>query len=276
MDVIKDVLAAFLDLVFNGFTEVLNGAMSGLRTPWIPLEYFTTGPFSIVLVTLKATALTILSICIMLEFVSVLTRTEMLKIETVIMAVGKYVLSVGIIDAAPGILMMIFELTMDLNTKISHTNSAVLFQTLYQNLKNSLNGFHWFELLASGLFIFFIPLLVILIASLIIKTMVYGIMFEVAIYFVIAPIPCAFLPYNEGNPGFSHITIKFFKGFAAVCLQGTLMTLCLTVFDVILSSQADTFMSINVLLSAVTGTVILLTIAVTKCGSWAKSIMDAA
>ena len=82
------------------------------------------------------------------------------------------------------------------------------------------------------------------------------------------------------------MTMKFFKNFIAVCLQGVMIIICIRIFYMIVGSALTALISTAAGGSDATTVVsdlcytmlmagIVLVMAVAKCGSWAKGIMDA-
>lgn len=129
--------------------------------------------------------------------------------------------------------------------------------------------------------------LAIKICGLLIQVIAFGRMFELYIYLAVSPLPCAFFPLGDGTGGgWSRITQKFFKSFIAVCLQGVMIILCIRIFYMIIGNSIDAM-----ILNATGGTdagaivtelcytmlmgAIVLVMSVARCGSWAKSIIDA-
>ena len=135
--------------------------------------------------------------------------------------------------------------------------------------------------------------IVIWLCGLISTALAYGRVFELLVYLVIAPIPVAFLPLSGGNEHYSRITINFFKNFIAVSLQGVLMFMMFIIYGAICNSRitalltkvvndslgglnAETSLaSFNEILTEMSLMSIVMVFALAKCGSWARSIVDA-
>ena len=131
----------------------------------------------------------------------------------------------------------------------------------------------------------------------VITALAFGRVFELLVYVAISPIPIAFLPLSGGNENYSRITINFLKNFIAVSLQGVLMYLNLIIYGLICDSRVDIFLKqfeteVNGFkqfqipggteMSALTSILvemaiysIIMVLAMAKCGSWAKSAIDA-
>jgi len=127
--------------------------------------------------------------------------------------------------------------------------------------------------------------LAILAAGLFIQVVAFSRMFEIYVYIAVSPLPAAFFPLGNGDgTGFSRITARFIRGFAAVCLQGVIMILCLNIFGTIMATAVagmtppvgtDGVASVIGLATAMLLGSIVLVMSVAKAGSWAKSILDA-
>jgi hypothetical protein len=112
-------------------------------------------------------------------------------------------------------------------------------------------------------------------------------MFELYVYLAVSSVPLAFFLLGNGDgTGFSRISMKFLRAFAAVCMQGVMMLICLRAFgiimtEVIVSGAEDALLDSNAsaAVSQLAYTMLLgaivLVMSVVKCGSWAKAIMDA-
>ena len=132
-----------------------------------------------------------------------------------------------------------------------------------------------------------IVVLAIKICGLLIQVIAFGRMFELYIYLAVSPLPCAFFPLGNGNgDGISRITQKFFKSFIAVCLQGVMIILCIRIFYMIIGSAFTNMVQQAIAGGTASGVVtelcytmlmgaIVLVMSVARCGSWAKSIIDA-
>lgn len=125
------------------------------------------------------------------------------------------------------------------------------------------------------------------VCGLLIQVIAFGRMFELYVYLAVSPLPCAFFPMGDGSGGgISRVTMKFFKSFIAVCLQGVMIIICIRIFYMIVGSAltaliataiggADATTVVSDLCYTMLMAGIVLVMAVAKCGSWAKGIMDA-
>ena len=119
--------------------------------------------------------------------------------------------------------------------------------------------------------------LAIIVAGLAILFIAYGRLFEIMVYVFLSPIPIAFLALGSFNGGMNNITAKFLRLFAAACLQGAVMVVCLVVFGAIsgsiveISGDGGVFWT---LLQAAFVAIIMVG-AVGKSSQWAKAVLDA-
>lgn len=90
---------------------------------------------------------------------------------------------------------------------------------------------------------------------------------EIYVYMAIAPIPLATFPSEE----LSSVGKNFLKSFAAVCIQGALIYIVLSIFPMLFNA--------NILQdNSITGMLlysVILAIGVLSSGRWAKSICNA-
>jgi hypothetical protein len=227
---------------------------------------------SIVLGVTTGVGAAILSISMMMEFLTILTRSDILKIETAVLIVGKYMVSAGIVTAAPDIMEAIYnELGPSLVAGIAP--SIELTGGIWTLIEENMADMNAFDVII--LFItMFLPLLGVLVSTFIVFVMTAARIFELNVYCAIAPIPCAFFPYSEGGSGFNKTTIRFFKSYAAICLTGGVMAVCYQIYGSALTGAlAAPGTGIAEAMAKICFLSLLLSIAITKCGSWAKAAM---
>jgi hypothetical protein len=238
---------------------------------------------------LRPFALTFIGICLLYELGSVAMKMDMVKWEMVLRVLVKLGISRAFIDLAPNLLRAIYSQTASwieqaANSAMGGTDAD---KQLDEQLKNINVLFENFSGLWNAIALMIgsmIIIVAVLACGLIIQMMAYGRIFELCVYIAIAPIPCAFLPLGNGDgTGWSRITAKFFRGFAAVCLQGFMMILCLKVFGLLLEAviasgaamEGEGIIKILGFLFMMLMPCIALVMAITKCSGWAKSILDA-
>lgn len=282
-DAIKDLVESLLknamtsfDTMANDACNVLQGGVSGGL--WSTVSGLTSvfTPFCNI----------IIGICILLELANIASKVDLIKWEHGLKCGVKICLAKVCIEIAPTFLkacynqcvLFISALGMSGTVSLSGTVTPLIDTAL--NEVTSLGGA--IGLLCSTL----ILIMGIKICGLLVMVMAYGRVFEILVYLMISPIPVAFACYNEGHDGIARITMKFIKGFIAVCLSGVMMYMCICIFGTIVSTAFTTLVAGSV--GASTGSAlvsdlcydmilftIVLVMAVAKCGGWAKQIMDA-
>lgn len=240
---------------------------------------------------------TIICICFLIELCQVAQKVDMLKWEMALKMGVKYALSVEFINIAPTFLRACY---LQANSWLSSMGAASTSYTVGSSaytyigeLADGISGMgNAFGLMGTAA----IVLLAIQICGIMVQVIAYGRMFEICVYLVISPLPCAFFPLGNGNgEGFSRITMRFLRSFAAVCLQGVMMLIVIQVFNTLLTGTMDSMMAdakqlyedagktpeaaleqcTNAIFMMLMGAVAMV-MSITKCSSWAKSILDAA
>lgn len=281
LDPLKKWLLGLMKTSLNGFDSTLTSAanvLSGGLTDWSTVAGYSG--------TLKTFCYTIIGICLLLELAQMASKVDIIKWEHGLKAGVKMVLAKVCIDIAPDFLEACYKQAQAWIVGLSGGGSTLGSTTItyLEPLVNETSGFG--NIL--GMFLSsFIVLMAIKICGLLIQVIAYGRMFELYVYVVVSPLPCAFMPLGQGNgDGINRITSKFFKNFIAVCLQGVMMIIVLRVFDTIMNTaivstlsaaagNTDSNAAITDLIYTMLLGAIALVMAVVKSGSWAKSIMDA-
>lgn len=236
--------------------------------------------------TLRPFCYTIIGICLLIEIAQVAAKVDIIKWEHGLKLCVKMVLAKVCIDIAPTFLQACYAQAQDWITGLSSGGSTLGNTTItyLTPLVQNVSGFG--NIL--GMFLStFIVLMAIKICGLMVQVIAYGRMFELYVYLVVSPLPCAFMPLGNGDGGgVSRITSKFFKSFIAVCLQGVMMIIVIRIFDVVMGNailttlgaaagNADANAAITDLIYTMLLGAIALVMAVVKSGSWAKGILDA-
>lgn len=293
------ILEFFVMLMQSAFTsldervtdsiEILtNLGTSGDMSQWEAIQALSS--------TLIPFCNTIICICFLIELCQVAQKVDMLKWEMALKMGVKYALSVEFINIAPTFLRACY---LQANSWLSGMGAA---STSYEVGVTAYNKIGSLATQISGLGNAFglmgtaaIVLLAIQICGIMVQVIAYGRMFEICVYLVVSPLPCAFFPLGNGNgEGFSRITMRFLRSFAAVCLQGVMMLIVIQVFDTLLTGTMNEIMTAaeeayiatstpevaleqctNAIFMMLMGAVAMV-MSITKCGSWAKSILDAA
>ena len=236
---------------------------------------------------LKPICMTIIAICLLIEVTQTLQRVDALTFEHAAKFLIKIVLAKVMIDIAPSLLLAIYQTSVSWITGVKASGGDVKFgELIYESvgpLMAAQNGL-WKTI---GLFLTAtIVQLCIMGCAIITLVIAYGRMFELYVHLAVFPIPCSFLPLSGGNETFSRITIRFLKSFAAIALQGVLMAIVIRVYTLVMTTYVRT--KLNEVLRSGGNVVmwqlcllmmlasIVMVMALTKCGTWSKQIMDAA
>lgn len=236
---------------------------------------------------IKPFCLTIIGLCLLIELAKVASKVDLLKWEHGLKIGVKMVLAKVCLDTAPVFLKACY---VQANAWVTALSTE--YQPIGASMADSIRALDTSAIgLGQALWLAMSMLLVllgILACGLVIKVIAYGRMFELYVYLAVSPIPCAFFPLGDGTgDGMSRVTAKFLKSFAAVCLQGVMMIVCIRIFNIIMGSAVGTQLSdilkssqeVGAKLSDVGYTMlmgaIVLVMSITKCGSWAKGILDA-
>ena len=255
-------------------------------------------------------AMTIIAICLLIELAQVAARVDVMKMEIGIRLAVKLVLAKVAVENAPTLLLAMWR-QAGVFVKAARPAVSSFGDGIYEyisELAGTVNG----TTASIGLFGSTIVLVLALaFCGLIITVMAYGRFFEILVYVAVSPIPIAFFPLGTGDgSGFSRITARFLKSFAAVCLQGAMMLVCIYVFSLLLGAAADSVPALNLpprppgspntnasewlawsdayklvskdavgainnaMFAMLVGAIVLV-MSVTKCGAWAKSLLDA-
>ena len=284
-DALKEMLLDMILSALNGFDSMVADAQNVLTAP---VDSVWNSVLTLANV-LKPFCYTIIGICLLIEMANVMMKVDLLKWEHGLKMAVKMVLAKVCIDVAPTFLRACYAQATDwiqsVSTQGADANLGSSLSPQMEGLMDNISG------LGSVLGLFASLIIVVIsikICGLLVQVVAYGRMFELYVYLAVSPLPCAFFPLGDGNGGgFSRITGKFFKSFAAVCLQGVMMILCMRIFNMIIGNAFNELINdaINsgageaVVVSDLCYTMLLgaivLVMSVFKCGGWAKNILDA-
>jgi len=292
MGAFKNLLKGYIIIAFNFFDVVLvysvnvllgtetgvGGGLGVLPGAWGFVESIHSAliPFCMV----------IIGICLLIEIAQISAKVDVMRWEQGLKICVKMVLARVMLDLAPTVLRAIYlQSTHWVSAASGIGSGSSLGLTLVNELiplVDSMGGF--FEIL--GLYLSIgVVVIGIEICAVVIIVVSYGRLFEIYAHLAVAPLPCAFFPLSSGGDGtgFSRVTGKFFKSFAAVCLQAVMMVVCLRIFGHIMEAAVMHMAAMG----AATGSIrvgelcflmlmgsIVLVMSVIKSGSWAKSILD--
>ena len=286
MQGIRDQLQTNLVDALLGFDDMCTEAIRVLT------DGFDTSLLVTVTSALVPFCMTIIGICLFIELAQVAMKVDMLKWEHGLKCCVKMVLARLFIDIAPTFLEACYLTASGWIAGVGAVGAGI-GATVQVNLGSILTGVtDFFDIM--GVFLStFVLVLAIKACGVVIAVIAFGRMFELYVYLAVSPIPCAFFPLGDGSGGgFSRITAKFLRSFAAVCLQGVMMVVCMRVFDEVMQSiiaaealtaagtaaaggSANAALAVSNLCWALLLGAIVLVMSVVKCGSWAKAILDA-
>lgn len=219
-------------------------------------------------------ALTIVVICFLVEFLKITIQMDILKWEYGLKVMFKFVFAKVCIEGAFDLLGAIFVTSMEWISSVGATGASVGADT-WNAIMPIVSNYNMFQMLgvAMSLGIMFLAVWAV---SLAVQVMAYARKFEITIYLAIAPLPCAFLPLEDG--GASRIPKKYIFTFASVCLQGVFMVMSVRLFNVLCTESIDNAIQQGQYLGGIVGElfigVCVLLMAIVKSSSWAKSILD--
>lgn len=283
----KEFLLTFITSVLSSFDAMLDNATNVLVTGggidiWDAVVAFST--------VLRPFCYTIIAICLLIEIAQTAMKVDLLQWEHGLKVGIKMVLSKVCIDIAPTLLKAIYAQAADWTGSASSasfgggmSSMGDLVNADMATMINSLSG--WGPVL--GLFMsLLIVVIAIKICGLLLQVIAYGRLFEIYVYLAVSPVPCAFFPLGDGaGGGISRLTSRFFKSFAAVCLQSVIMIVCIRIFGKIMETAITSQIAEAVAIGGAQGVsdlcytmllgCIVLVMAVAKSGTWAKGILDA-
>lgn len=232
----------------------------------------------------------VIALCLLIEIAQVAAKVDTIKWEHGLKLCVKAALARVAMDVAPDFLRACYnQASIWINGLWAAGSSIKPDQNTLNLLDTALNKvdglFAAIGLLATCL----LAILAIKICGLLVMVIAYGRMFEIYVYLLISPLPFAFFPLGNGNgDGISRITQRFVKSFIAVCLQGVMILCCMRIFDTLMQNSFN-----SILLSSITGSngsasvavnnfcfsllmgCIVLVMSISRCGTWAKGIIDA-
>lgn len=281
LDALRDWLLGLMTSALQGFDSMLADAsnvLTGGLGEWSSVAALSS--------TLCPFCYTIIGICLLIEIAQVASKVDIIKWEHGLKLCVKMVLAKVCIDIAPTFLKACYAQAQDWITGLS-SGGSTLGNTTVNYLRPLVQNVSGFGNILGMFLSTFIVLMAIKICGLMVQVIAYGRMFELYVYLVVSPLPCAFMPLGNGDGGgVSRITSKFFKSFIAVCLQGVMMIIVIRIFDVVMGNailttlgaaagNADANAAITDLIYTMLLGAIALVMAVVKSGSWAKGILDA-
>jgi hypothetical protein len=268
------------DTTLTDSVDVLTGA-GGLPDIWDAVATFSY--------TLRPFCYAIIGFVILIELARTMMSTDMIKWEMAFKVGIKLALARVCIDLAPTLLHAFYlqatAWTAAAGAASLGAGGGSLGTQAANHMSDIVRVMGTWEVFALTMSLL-IPLLAVKICGLLINVIAYARLFEIYVLLAISPLPMAFFPLGDGNGGgFSRVTGRFLRSFAAVCLQSVMIILCIKIFYAIVSAAIDAMYDNAAALgeagvsdfayALLLGAVVLV-IAVFKSGSWAKQILDAA
>lgn len=288
MDKLKDMLFFMIKAALNSFDSCVTSAqeiLGGSGTSSFNSSAVWTQVLAISDI-LKPFCYVVIGICLMIELAQVAAKVDIVKWEHGLKVGVKMVLAKVCIDIAPTFLRACYNQASLWISAIAGTYTpmgAVLLSDIQTQISSVTGLWSVIGLMVTCILV----IMAIKVCGLLVQVIAFGRMFELYIYLAVSPLPCAFFPLGDGNGnGFSRITQKFFKNFISVCLQGVMILVCIRIFNLLVGNAFDALLTaartntdpttaINDICYTMLMGAIILVMSVSKCGSWAKGIMDA-
>lgn len=270
-DLLRDFIKGHLTSMDENIQRIVSILTNNFMVSGNPWYQFAVTIKSVI----QPVALTIVVICFLIEFLKITVRMDILKWEYGLRVFLKFVFAKVCMDGAFYLLGAIFTTSMEWINAVGSVGGNVGVDTwnaIFPTIKR------YGSLKMLGVYISLgIMFLAVWGISLIVQVMAYARKFEIIIYLAISPIPCAFLPLEDG--GTSRIPKKYICTFASVCLQGLFMVMSIRLFNVLCTESINHAIQNGTYIGGIVGElfigVCVLLMAIVKSGSWAKSILDA-
>lgn len=293
----KYVLGGMLKTAFNGFAKLVEDSVNiltfTLSAPGAETKTWIDNAWTMVETISNAInpfCQTVIALCLLIELAQTVMKVDVLKWEHGLKICIKIVLSKVCIDVAPVFLKACYQQAIEWIIDVSNIGLEGNVDNTGQLSLSCSNMLEKAESLladvdgAGAILSLFMTVVIVIVAinicGLLVKVIALGRTFEILVYLAISPLPCAFFPLGDGTGGgMSRITLKYFKSFIAVCLQGVMMLVCIKVYNIIIASVLNEAVLAAETVGEVCYTMlmgsIVLVMSVARCGSWAKSIIDA-
>lgn len=279
------LLEMIVDAIFSviTFSTKNSGVTSSLGDFSSDLNNYATDIMNTVM---KPIGYVILSLFLVLELQKIALKVEstggngQLGFELVMKALIKMALCKFAMDSLSLFLNAITELSIYMTENIQALNLNKIDETSLYDATTILDPImkeaFWLKI---GIFLILLIVLLITIGSAVMGQVIVNMRFiELYVLLAVAPIPIATLPHEE----WSSVAKNFFKMFASVALQGTLIFMVMSFYPYMLKSVFNTLgdggEGMELLLKVVVGLLgnsVLLIFAMMATGRWSKSITNA-
>ena len=239
MDLV-DIINQYILIVYEGLTDKVNEVADLIAMS--PADLFATDFWDTVLKTaslaLMPFALAILGFFLASELYDLYCRTDgELDIKVVSSTFFRFIIPYFVVLRSYDILQIIFTIFNKILRALSRALTIALkpIEWDYEALMDSVSGQPFLSQIAilaqmQG------PYLAVTVMGGVIWIIVYGRLFEMMLYWLVAPLPLATLPSKEH----SQAAKTYFKNFAAIMLQGVLMLLCVVIYSALSWNNVNT------------------------------------
>lgn len=239
MDLV-DIINQYILIVYEGLTDKVNEVADLIAMS--PADLFATDFWDTVLKTaslaLMPFALAILGFFLASELYDLYCRTDgELDIRVVSSTFFRFIIPYFVVLRSYDILQIIFTIFNKILRALSRALTIAMkpIEWDYEALMDSVSGQPFLSQIAilaqmQG------PYLAVTVMGGVIWIIVYGRLFEMMLYWLVAPLPLATLPSKEH----SQAAKTYFKNFAAIMLQGVLMLLCVVIYSALSWNNVNT------------------------------------
>lgn len=271
----KEVILNYIKTVLENYDFWINSVVTVLTEDFFQNgnEWYDFGKSVAELI--KPAALSIVGMCFFIDFLKMTMNQNILKWEYMLKCFFKLCFAKVCIDISYEVLSAIYATSASWIRKIS-TSGGGIGNLTYQQIKDELNSYGTMGMIGVAVTcaIMFIAIMFI---AILIKVIAYARKFEIIMYLAISPLPCAFLPLEEGSS--SRIPRKFFMSFAGVCIQGLFIIISIKLYEVLCTTEITEVInaggSMFTIISQMLLASLVLLMAVFKSSTWAKNILDA-
>lgn len=268
----ESFIEAYIRAIFDGLADKVNEVSNLIAKT--PEELFGAAFWNdlirICTLAFMPFALTVIGFFIAGEIYGVYCKSNGdIDLQLISITVLKFIFPYLLVTHSYDLMKLIFDAFNLLIKRLANSFEIVLQPTGAQMdaMLQSVQEMSFFELLGA-LMTLILPYTMTAIMGGIVYIIVYGRLFEIMIYWLIAPIPLSTLPSGEH----SQIAKNFLKMMAAIMLQGVLMILCIVIYaqisiTVSLPTTIDFFSIWNMIWPMA-----LLIFALLKSGQLAKRI----
>ncbi len=235
-----DAINKYILVIYEGLTDKVEEVANLIAMS--PGDLFATDFWDTLLKTaslaLMPFALAILGFFLASELYDLYCRSDgELDAKRVSATVFRFIIPYFVVLRSYDILQIVFTLFNGILKSLSSSLTVTLtpIEWDYQALLDSVSGQPFLSQIAilaqmQG------PYLAVTVMGGVIWIIVYGRLFEMMLYWLVAPLPLATLPSKEH----SQIAKTYLKNFAAIMLQGVLMLLCVVIYSALSWSNVNT------------------------------------